>query len=67
MAQRSVRLFFHLHRVSCPHCSVFIEYNTLTETLPDGEKSCPGCSKAFLLVDGVGKPLKKRPQRALSV
>jgi len=64
MAQRAIRLFFHLHRVCCPNCSVFIEYNTLTERLPDAQKTCPKCSKGFLVVDGVGKPLKKRPQRA---
>ena len=46
-----------------PHnCSVFIEYNTLTELMPDCEKTCPQCTKAFLVVSGVGKPLKKRPR-----
>jgi hypothetical protein len=64
MAQRALRLFFHLHRVCCPNCSAFIEYNTLTENLPDAEKTCPQCSKGFLVVNGVGKPLKKRSQRA---
>ena len=63
MAQRAIRLFFHLHRVCCPNCHVFIEYNTLTEILPDAEKNCPGCKKAFLVVNSVGKPLKKRPHR----
>jgi Zn-finger nucleic acid-binding protein len=62
MAQRAIRLFFHLHRVMCPNCSVFIEYNTIAEMLPDCEKSCPQCKKVFLVVDGVGKPLKKRPR-----
>src|SRR4051812_35050017 len=64
MAQRAVRLFFHLHRVCCPNCCVFLEFNTLTENLPDAEKTCPQCSKAFLIVNGVGKPLKKRPHTA---
>ena len=63
MAQRAIRLFFHLHTVICPNCSVFIEYNTLTELMPDSEKSAPKCTKAFLVVSGVGKPLKKRPAR----
>jgi hypothetical protein len=39
------------------------EYNTLSEMLPDCEKTCPQCAKAFLVVDGVGKPLKKRSHR----
>jgi len=66
MAQRATRLFFHLHRVNCPHCSVFIEYNTLTETLPDAEKTCPKCSKGFVIENSVAKrlPVKKKPQKA---
>lgn len=63
MAQRALRLVFHLHRVNCPNCSVFIEYKTLTAVLPNAQKTCAKCSKDFLVVNGVGKPLKKRPKR----
>ena len=52
--------------MNCPHCSVFIEYNTLTETLPDAEKTCPKCSKGFVIENSVAKrlPVKKKPQKA---
>src|ERR1700756_1131577 len=52
MAQRAIRLFFHLHRVCCPNCQFLIEYKTLTEILPNAEKSWPQSSKAFLMVNG---------------
>ena len=66
MAQRATRLFFHLHRVSCPNCTAIIEYNTLTEALPDAEKTCPKCGKGFVIEKNVAKrlPAKKRPQKA---
>jgi hypothetical protein len=50
--------------VICPNCSVFIEYHTLTKMVPVCEKTCPQCRKEFLVVDGVGKPLKKRRRGA---
>jgi hypothetical protein len=34
-----------------------------TEILPDAEETCPQAAEAFLVVSGVGKPLKKRSHR----
>jgi hypothetical protein len=64
MAQRAIRLEFRLHRVNCPHCATIIEYNTTSAILTDVQTSCLKCRKDFLVVAGVGKPLKKRPHRA---
>ena len=64
MAQRALRLVFHLHRVSCPNCSAIIEYNTLTEILPDAEKTCPKCSKGFMIYNNLAKRFPaKRPEK----
>ena len=64
MAQRSIRLDLHEHRVMCPHCSALIIYYALPAFLTACQKQCPKCSQDFLVDKGVGKKLKKRPQRA---
>jgi ribosomal protein S27AE len=64
--RRAIKLVFHEHRVTCPHCGTALIYNLVTDTIQFAERNCLKCGKGFVIENNVAKrlPPKKKPQKA---
>jgi hypothetical protein len=48
-SRRVIRLELHEHTVSCPHCEAAILFMSPQQVLTLTDRTCPKCSKPFLI------------------
>ena len=51
-SRRAIRLELREHRVECPHCEAAILIISPQQVLKLADRTCPKCSKAFLIENG---------------